>query len=91
MRKRRRWNDYVTKRNVIRYNRPRPNKGRKKSQHLNFGWEMTELPPKFTFDHLESVLIPTKQKRWRKKNLDGYERCYKYRHLYYMSSACANK
>lgn len=56
MRKRRRWNDYVTKRNVIRYNRPRPKKGRKKSQHLNFGWEMTELPPKFTFDHLESVL-----------------------------------
>lgn len=56
MRRRRRWNDYVTKRNVIRYNRPRPKKGKKKSQPLNFGWEMTNLPAIFTFDHLESVL-----------------------------------
>ena len=56
MRKRRRWNDYVTKRNVIRYNLPKPKKGKKKSQPLNFGWEMTNLPAQFTFSHLESVL-----------------------------------
>lgn len=56
MRRRRRWNDYVTKRNFIRCNRPKPHKGRKKSQHLDFGWKMTDLPAKFTFGHLESVL-----------------------------------
>lgn len=56
MRKRRRWNDYVAKQNVIRRNRPKLNKNKKKSQPLNFGWEMTYLPSKFTFDHLESVL-----------------------------------
>lgn len=56
MRRRRRWNDYVTKQNVIRSSRPKLNKGKKKNQYQSFGWEMTELPANFTFDNLESVL-----------------------------------
>jgi hypothetical protein len=57
MRKRRRWNEYVNKRNVIRYNLPKPyREKRKRRQPLNFGWEMTTVPSNFTFNHLESVL-----------------------------------
>lgn len=56
VRKRRRWNDYVKKRNVIRYNLPKPSKSRKKRQTRDYGWEITNLPANFTFNHLESVL-----------------------------------
>lgn len=57
IRKRRRWNSYVKKRNVLRNNLPKLyREKKKKTRPLNFGWEMTFLPANFTFKNLESVL-----------------------------------
>lgn len=57
MRKRRRWNDYVKKRNIRRCNLPK-NKSNNRTfqQSPFFGWEVTYVPNKFSISNLEGVL-----------------------------------